>query len=333
MNNGIAVLSGKSIKKLICGKEQEIISIVKTAYSLHYEGKTSLPQSVFLRFPERQRDRIIALPSYIKGESEVAGIKWISSFPNNIEKGVDRASATVILNSMENGRAFALLEGAQISSNRTAASAALAAKYLHKNKEETTVGLIGTGLINFTILRYLVSVFSKINKLYIYDLNLFRSKLFKKQVEEMYGNKFGVTIYNSYEDVLRRADLISFATTSSKPYINDTGLVNPNMTILHVSLRDLSEEIILGANNIVDDIDHVCRAETSIHLTEKAGKNRNFINGVLAECFNNNVKMDLSKATIFSPFGLGMLDISLSQYLYEQAVDQNMLTFIDDFYD
>ena len=135
MNNGIAVLSGKSIKKLICGKEQEIISIVKTAYSLHYEGKTSLPQSVFLRFPERQRDRIIALPSYIKGESEVAGIKWISSFPNNIEKGVDRASATVILNSMENGRAFALLEGAQISSNRTAASAALAAKYLHKNKE------------------------------------------------------------------------------------------------------------------------------------------------------------------------------------------------------
>ena len=43
--------------------------------------------------------------------------------------------------------------------------------------------------------------------------------------------------------------------------------------------------------------------------------------------------MDLSKATIFSPFGLGMLDISLSQYLYEQAVDQNMLTFIDDFYD
>ena len=89
MNNGIAVLSGKSIKKLICGKEQEIISIVKTAYSLHYEGKTSLPQSVFLRFPERQRDRIIALPSYIKGESEVAGIKWISSFPNNIEKGVD----------------------------------------------------------------------------------------------------------------------------------------------------------------------------------------------------------------------------------------------------
>ena len=133
--------------------------------------------------------------------------------------------------------------------------------------------------------------------------------------------------------MLRRADLISFATTSSKPYINDTGLVNPNMTILHVSLRDLSEEIILGANNIVDDIDHVCRAETSIHLTEKAGKNRNFINGVLAECFNNNVKMDLSKATIFSPFGLGMLDISLSQYLYEQAVDQNMLTFIDDFYD
>lgn len=332
MNNGIAILNGKSIKKLVCGKEREIISIVKTAYSLHYEGKTSLPQSVFLHFPKREKERIIALPSYIKGEKEVAGIKWISSFPNNVENGVDRASAMVILNNMENGRAYALLEGAQISSNRTAASAALAAKCLHKNSEETSVGFIGTGLINFTILRYLASVFPKINKLYIYDLNPSRSKLFKKQVEKMYGSKFEIQIYNFYEEVFRNAKLISFATTSSKPYINDVGLVKPDMTILHVSLRDLSENIILSANNIVDDIEHICRADTSVHLTEKKEKNRYFINGVLAECFNDTDKMDDSKATIFSPFGLGILDISLAQYLYEQALHKNMLTFINDFY-
>ena len=332
MNNDIAVLNSKSIKKLVCGKEQEIISIVKTAYSLHYEGNTNLPQSVFLHFAERERERIIALPSYIKGKKEVAGIKWISSFPNNIEKGIDRASAMVILNNMENGRAFALLEGAQISSNRTAASAALAAKCLHKNTEETSIGFIGTGVINFTILRYMICVFSKINKIYIYDLDPLRSKLFKKQVEEMYGNKFKIKVCNYYEEVFRNAKLISFATTSSKPYINNTELFKPDMTILHISLRDLSENIILSANNIVDDIEHICRADTSVHLTEKKEKNRYFINGVLAECFNDTVKMDNSKTTIFSPFGLGILDISLAQYLYEQALHQNMLSYIYDFY-
>ena len=256
---------------------------------------------------------------------------------SEIFKAADEAVAIhmknidVVLNDMENGRPKAVLEGSLISANRTAASAALAAKYLHKNDKEETLGMIGTGVINFTILKYLNVCFTTLKTICLYDLDASRCNAFRKKIEAMYLDKFDIKICSTYEELLQKTNLISFATTSAKPYIDKPELFHGGMTVLHVSLRDLSENVILQANNIADDIDHVDRAETSIHLTTKKVGNRDFINGVLAECFEEkDLKLDSNKATIFSPFGLGVLDLALSQFIYDEAED--LLSIIDDFF-
>src|SRR6185369_2425828 len=104
-----------------------------------------------LGFPEQQRNRIIALPAYLGGSFEVCGLKWVSSFPGNLDRGMDRASALVILNSPLSGRLEAILEASRINAKRTAASAALAARQLQAGKQTNRLGVIGCGPINFEV--------------------------------------------------------------------------------------------------------------------------------------------------------------------------------------
>src|SRR6185369_14851981 len=156
MRNGdILVLKGRDVHALLQDREAELVETVRRAYVAHARGESSLPHSSFLNFPHEQRNRIIALPAYLGRDFDIAGIKWIASFPNNVKHGMDRASAVVILNSARTGTPRAIIEGSILSAKRTAASAALAARTLHQKPVEDGIGIIGCGMINFEIVRFL----------------------------------------------------------------------------------------------------------------------------------------------------------------------------------
>lgn len=327
----ILILKGGEVLSLLSGQEQEIIGVVRNAYETHAQEDTSLPHSTFLRFPDNPRNRIIALPSYLGGKFAVAGMKWISSFPGNLDLGVERASAAMILNSTQTGRLEAIVEGSVISAKRTAASAALAAQVLHR-AEVTRAGLIGTGRINFEIVRFLRVVYPELSHFVVFDLSDARAAQFARKCESMFE---GVTIepVKDLEAVLKSSSLLSFATTTLTPYLSDLSVCAPATTILHVSLRDLTAEAILASDNVVDDVDHVCRAETSAHLAEQFTGDRRFIRGTLAEVINGTApaKKNANDITVFSPFGLGILDIAIGKFVCDRAQAQNTGTFLDSF--
>src|SRR5512145_2740153 len=93
----LSILCADEIKAILDGGRASVIEAVGAAYKLHAQGKTSLPQSTFLWFPHLERNRIIALPAYVGGDVDTAGIKWIASAPDNIHKGLERASALIAL--------------------------------------------------------------------------------------------------------------------------------------------------------------------------------------------------------------------------------------------
>jgi ornithine cyclodeaminase/alanine dehydrogenase-like protein (mu-crystallin family) len=106
-------------------------------------------------------------------------------------------------------------------------------------------------------------------------------------------------------------------------------------TLLHISLRDLTPEAILMGENIVDDMDHAMRAQTSTHLAEQSEGNRDFLHGTLAQILTGEIppRDDPDTISIFSPFGLGVLDLTLGSYAYELAVEQGIGTKITSFFD
>lgn len=331
-DGSLLIISGHEVATLLEGQELELIQIVKRAYEAHSMGDSSLPPSCFLRFPGEKRNRIIALPAYLGQGVRAAGIKWVSSFPGNLNQGLDRASASILLNSVSTGRVEAVIEGSLISGRRTAASAALAAQSLRDGQDWATVGIVGCGFINFEVLRFLNASSPEIRAIIIYDLDLERAMQFKAKCQSAF-EKLEVKLARDVSAVLGQCSLISIATTAVKPHLDDLSGCRHGSTILHISLRDFSPGAILSGDNVVDDLDHVCREQTSLHLAEQLKGNRDFIRCTLADILRGQAepKKNRNSITIFSPFGLGVLDLAVSAFVRDLALKRGYGTRIEGF--
>ncbi|GAA5530713.1 2,3-diaminopropionate biosynthesis protein SbnB [Herpetosiphon gulosus] len=331
MQQSLTLLKGHEVGRILDGAELALIDLVQTAYEAHQAGLSALPHSSFLRFPNDPLNRIIALPAYLGGAQPSAGIKWIASFPGNLSYGIQRANATITLNDPQTGLPIAFMEGAQISAKRTAASAALAAKYLHSNPQETRVGLVGCGVINHETLRFLRAVFPSIREVVIFDTQPAHAEHFQAACSDQFG--LNVQVAETIEAVLRRTSLIALATTAINPHIDDLSMCAAGTTILHTSLRDLNPRLIEFCDNVVDDREHVLRANTSLDLAQQALGHHNFVRCNLAEITNGQVaaRPNPEQTTIFSPFGLGVLDLALAQWVLGQAQERNIGLTLNDF--
>ncbi len=327
----LLLLSGDEVVELLRGREPEIIEAVRAAYITHELGDVSIPNCPFLRFPNNQADRIIPKPAFLGGDFQIAGLKWIASFPNNLNRRLERASATLILNSTETGLPLAVMESSVISAYRTAASAALGADVLRGQLPVHTVGILGCGLINFETLRFLLKVRPEIRAILLYDLSRERALQYRRKCEELcQGCEF--EILDAVTDLFGRADVVSVATTATTPHLGLPEGYRSEDVILHVSLRDFTPEAVLAVDNVVDDIEHVCSNRTSLHLTEQLVGGRDFIRATIGEILSGKKPpRGGNRPVMFSPFGLGILDLAVAHLAYRLAGDGKAGTVISDF--
>jgi ornithine cyclodeaminase len=326
-----SVITGPTASRLIYGDVEGCIDVVRHAYLAHAHGQTVNPPSSFLRFPARPNARIIALPSHIEEPWRVSGIKWIASYPANVRAGMPRASAVLILNDAENGFPFACLEGSIVSAARTAASAVLAADLLTASgRRAESLAIIGAGVVARHVYRVLVGAGWTIERVQIYDIDRARSEHTACACDAKRHQS--VIVAPDLATAVRASDLIVFATVAAKPHVFDPGLFDHRPVVLHVSLRDLAPELLLDAVNIVDDVDHVMREETSPHLAEQLHGSRDFVAGTLADVIEGRCVVDCRRTIVFSPFGLGVLDLSLGKWVYDRAATVGELVGVPDFF-
>ncbi|MFD5060764.1 2,3-diaminopropionate biosynthesis protein SbnB [Streptomyces sp. NPDC058394] len=327
-----AVISGAQVQRALHGREKRIVELVEATYRVHGAGDSVNPPSYFLRFPDRPSSRIIALPASIGGEARVDGLKWISSFPENVRAGIPRASAVLILNDPDTGYPFACLESSIISATRTAASAASAADWLSRDRPRPTrVGFFGVGLIARYIHTFLVGTGWSFDDIGVHDLSADSAAGFRCYLEQS-GTTGRITVHDSPEQLIRHSDLVVFATVAGQPHVSDLSWFAHNPLVLHVSLRDLAPEILLASTNIVDDVEHCLKADTSPHLAEQLTGNRDFLHGTLDDVMAARVTVPADRPVVFSPFGLGVLDLAVGKDVYDEVVRSGELHIVDDFF-
>lgn len=327
-----SVVSGAQVQQALTGREQQVTDVVAAAYRLHGASLTVNPDSYFLRFPDRPTDRIIALPASIGGEVNTSGIKWIASYPGNVAAGLPRASAVLVLNDTSTGYPYACLEASIISAVRTAASAALAAGRMSDQRGERPrrIGFIGTGLIARYVHTYLTATGFAFDEVGLYDLDQGYARGLAGHLES--ARDAPVKIYREAEDLVRASDLVVFATTAGTPHVVEPSWFGHHPLVLHLSLRDLAPEVILSAWNLTDDVDHCLKAATSLHLTEQRTGGRDFIAGALPELLDGGLSCPDDRTAIFSPFGLGVLDLAVGRYVYDRVADAGGAVVVPDFF-
>ncbi|MFK0378010.1 2,3-diaminopropionate biosynthesis protein SbnB [Pandoraea sp. NPDC090278] len=315
------VFTGEQIDTAVRHGKRAILDTVEAAYRAHHEGHTVNPESQFLRFPDAQRNRIIALPAHIRGRGEdresVTGIKWISSFPENIERGMPRASAVLILNDAVTGYPIACMEASIISAARTAASAISALRCLARDDatRPRRVAYIGAGVIARHVAGCLPLAGLNIGEVMVHDLNVGYAESLASRIETQIG--LNARAEASLEVAIRESDVIVLTTTAASPHIEDPRWFAHCPIVLHLSLRDLAPSIVMASHNVVDDIDHCLRASTSLHLTEIATGHRRFVTTSLPHLLCGGEPPIRNRPIVFSPFGLGILDIAVGRWVYE----------------
>jgi ornithine cyclodeaminase len=237
----------------------------------------------------------------------------------------------LILNDHDTGYPFACLESSIISATRTAASAAVAADWLTRSRPRPArVGFFGTGLIARYIHAFLTGTGWSFDEIGVHDLSAEHAAGFRGYLEQAGPGK--VTVYEDAEQLIRSSDLVVFATVAGKPHVSDPSWFKHNPVVLHVSLRDLAPEILLGAVNLVDDVEHCLKADTSPHLAEQLTGSRDFLAGTLADVMAGRVPVPDDRPVVFSPFGLGVLDLAVGKFVYDQVTSSGGLHVIDGFF-
>lgn len=299
----------------------ETIKEINKAVACIGQKDYSQPMKPYLRFKDNS-NRIIAMPAYVGGNIDMAGIKWIASFPNNIKKSIPRASSVTVLNDTNTGIPLAIFNTAMVSIIRTASVSGYLLQEYNSFKQQLKycIGIVGFGPIGQHHLKMCKSVLKNhIDKIYLYD-----------KCEINISDEL-VTVCNSWKDVYEKSDIFITCTSSLERYI-DLPALN-NKLILDVSLRDFKEEALnsFAKPFIVDDWDEVNRENTDIEYYTKIGgidKNNSI---TLCDIQNKKLNTFFNKSDniFFAPMGMGVFDISIANYYYKYAIKNNIGTILE----
>lgn len=324
----LKIIGAKHIEQWLDAHPRKVFELVKQVYVDHARGRAFNPDSYFLRFRDSDRNRIIALPAVLEDDRPIAGIKWISSFPDNVSRGCDRASAMLVLNDRRTGYPLACLEGSAISAARTAASAAVGASCLHPTSSRVErLGVVGCGPIAYRTVRMLIGLGWSIGELALCDLSAERAALFLAKCGALGLNGAAVDAALA----LQGSDMILFATSAVTPGDYAPEWFDHAPTVLHLSLRDLPPAIITAGQNVADDVSHCLKANTSLDVAAQQAGHHDFIDGGIADAIEGRIVPDPRRSRIYSPFGMGVLDLAVAREILNAAGPGDALA-VDDFF-
>ena len=251
----ILFLNNKAMEELGCGDMAAVMHDVERAYTLVEQGDVITPGKLPMRWGKTAEDenvygRINAMPGYIGGEYNMAGIKWIGSGPMNYKKGLPRASVTVILNDPDTKLPVCVADGTEVSAKRTGASGGVAMKLLSK-ESSSVLAICGAGAQGRTQLEAAMMVRPGIKKVYVYDIRPESSARFVEESKAKYPDVEFIAAATPKEAVCE-SDIIVCVTLANEPFI-EADWLKKGALVMNMADFEVTYDCVKKASKIVVD--------------------------------------------------------------------------------
>ena len=211
----------------------------------------------FPGMPKNADDRrFMAMPAYLGGSYQMAGMKWYGSNVENKKVGLPRSILMMMLNDKDTGAPLELMSANLVSAYRTGGIPGVGAKYLAR-KDSRVVSIIGPGVMGKTSLAAFVSVCPNLDTVKIKGRSQRSLDAFTRFIREELPQIKNIEICDSVEEAVKDSDIISFTTTvrddvSSFPYINGDWIKKGALVSMPSAAR-FDDDFLAGCKLVVDN--------------------------------------------------------------------------------
>lgn len=325
------VLTRSQVRELV--PMPDAIDLMKMAFAELSAGRTVSPLRSVIPIPEVEGDALF-MPAYVPA-MDALGLKTVSVFRRNPEKGLPVIHAIVGLADPETGEPLAIMDGTFLTALRTGAVSGAAADLLAR-PDSHVLAAIGAGAQGITQIAAVCAV-RPIERVIAVDVSRPALDRLRESLRTDWPeieSRLETTTHSAA--AVREADIICTATTSRTPVFND-GDVRPGTHISAVGaytpeMQELPAETVARATVVVDAVDAALAEAGDLIIPLRDGL-------VTRQHFARELGMVVSSAaagrisadeiTVFKSVGNAVQDVVVAKRAVNRARERGIGTEID----
>jgi alanine dehydrogenase len=315
---GTLLLTRKDVSELLTLKD--CVEAVEQAFRLHGEGRAPAPGVLGMH---AQGGGFHIKTGILPLSRNYFAAKANANFPGNPARGLPTIQGVILLFDADNGQVLAAMDSMEITTLRTGAATAVAAKYLAR-KDSRIATICGCGNQGGVQLRA-VKLTCQLKKVFVWDINKEAAEQFSVAMAAELG--IAVTPVDDLSAALRQSDICVTCTPAKKFFIHEKD-VPQGMFIAAVGAdnedkQELDPALLGPKNKVVADMRAQCVAIGDLHHALMAGTAT--VSGVYAElgeivCGKKPGRTSAEEITVFDSTGMALQDVASAALVYEKAV-------------
>ena len=307
---------------------RQVMDKVEDGYRIFAGGKFYMPHRPVI---EHDNNTLLYMPCFIDADKKYFGTKFLTLFPDNPSKGLPFIDGLMILNGGETGEILAILDAKFLTALRTGAVGGVGVRCFAP-EESRSVGVIGAGKQGFFQLLYACEA-RNIEEIFIFDTILKECDGFIEALKKELGDKKPlIRVCRTVEELVTESDIVITATTSSSPVIPDEpGLFSGKCFIAIGSykpeVRELPNAIWEAVDVVYTELPFACEESGDLYQPLRDGIIDMGRVRYIGDLLTDNPRPtppEKGVASYFKSVGMGLMDLCVSRFIYEEAVNKGI---------